>query len=56
MSKIKVLYWEEIEDGTLEDLINEMGENFESFQEKQTDIIKRIKERASEWQERKQAE
>ena len=47
MSKIKVLYWEEIEDGTLEDTINEMGRITAEFVDKQTKLLAKIKERAN---------
>jgi len=47
MSKIKVLYWEEIEDGTLEDTINEMGRLTDEFVDKQTKLIEQIKERTN---------
>ena len=47
MSKIKVLYWEEIEDGTLEDTINEMGRITNEFISKQTKLIKKIKEQTN---------
>lgn len=45
MSKIKIMVWDEIEDGTLEDIINEMGENFRQFTAKQSALIEKIKER-----------
>lgn len=48
MSKIKIMVWDEIEDGTLEDLINEMGQNFAEFTQKQTQLLNRIKERAQD--------